>query len=556
MPANEDTSTTDDFALMAQIKPEMRTNRPPAGSQPKTPGTTTDDSSSSSAASPVLSNFTGASTGERKAIEKGDFRSIPCRNVHEKLFRDFFELVLQRAVFQSTSGENRVVEWVDPNDLRSVVDLSLPTEGVSHEELLTLTRNIIKYSVKTGHPHFVNQLFSGLDPYGLLGQWLTDALNPSVYTYEVSPVFSLMEEDVLREMRAIIGWQGGEGLFCPGGSMANGYAINLARHHRYPNLKQSGLSQMPRLVVFTSEDAHYSVKKLAAFLGIGYDNVYLVKVDSRGKMVIADLEAQIARAVEGGAVPLMVSATAGTTVIGAFDPLREIAEVCRKRGLWFHVDAAWGGGALVSRMYRGLLNGVQLADSVTWNPHKLLAAPQQCSTLLLRHEGLLQAAHGCGASYLFQNDKFYDAAFDCGDRHVQCGRRADVVKFWYMWKAKGSRGLEAHVDRVFALSRHFADLIRTRDGWRLLAEPECTNVCFRYVPPSRRHLTGRELDQALHKIAPTIKERMVRAGTMLITYQTLRDMPNFFRLVLQNSGLTEADMKFFVEEIERLAVDI
>lgn len=133
---------------------------------------------------------------------------------------------------QATSGEERVVEWVDPCDLRSVVDLSLTAEGVNHEELLTLTRDIIKYSVKTGHPHFVNQLFSSLDPYGLLGQWLTDALNPSVYTYEVSPVFSLMEEDVLREMRAIIGWHSGEGLFCPGGSMANGYAINLARHHR------------------------------------------------------------------------------------------------------------------------------------------------------------------------------------------------------------------------------------------------------------------------------------------------------------------------------------
>lgn len=145
---------------------------------------------------------------------------------------------------------------------------------------------------------------------------------------------------------------------------------------------------MPRLVVFTSEDAHYSVKKLAAFLGIGYDNVYLAKVDSRGKMIVSDLEAQIARAIKENAVPLMVSATAGTTVMGAFDPLREIGDVCRKYGLWFHVDAAWGGGALISRKHRGLLDGIELADSVTWNPHKLLAAPQQCSTLLLRHEGL------------------------------------------------------------------------------------------------------------------------------------------------------------------------
>lgn len=147
---------------------------------------------------------------------------------------------------------------------------------------------------------------------------------------------------------------------------------------------------MPRLVVFTSEDAHYSVKKLAAFLGFGYDNVYLVKVDDRGKMLVSDLEAQIARAIEEGAVPLMVSSTAGTTVMGAFDPLKEIAEVCRKHRLWFHVDAAWGGGALVSRTYRRLLDGVELADSITWNPHKLLAAPQQCSTLLLRHKGLFR----------------------------------------------------------------------------------------------------------------------------------------------------------------------
>ncbi|RLU20663.1 hypothetical protein DMN91_007276 [Ooceraea biroi] len=547
MPAHEDTFNESTLKRTESGGPSPATGSQRKASQDEHPASTNSSSSL---------KLLGCTNGNQEGIMKGDFRSVPRRDVHEKLFRDFFELVLQQAVFQSTSGKDRVVEWVDPYDLRSVVDLSLPAEGVNHEELLMLTRDIIKYSVKTGHPHFVNQLFSSLDPYGLLGQWLTDALNPSVYTYEVSPVFSLMEEDVLRQMRSIIGWQSGEGLFCPGGSMANGYAINLARHHKYPKLKQCGLSQMPRLVVFTSEDAHYSVKKLAAFLGIGYDNVYLVKVDSRGKMVVADLEAQIARAVMEGAAPFMVSTTAGTTVMGAFDPLREIGEVCRKHGLWFHVDAAWGGGALVSKMYHGLLDGIELADSVTWNPHKLLAAPQQCSTLLLRYEGLLQAAHGCGASYLFQNDKFYDASFDCGDRHVQCGRRADVLKFWYMWKAKGTRGLEAHVDRVFALSRHFADLIRTREGWRLLAEPECTNVCFRYVPPSKRCLSGPELDQALHKIAPMIKERMVRAGTMLITYQPLRDMPNFFRLVLQNSGLTEADMKFFVEEIERLAVDI
>ena len=192
------------------------------------------------------------------------------------------------------------MEWVEPTSLPGKIDLQPSKSGESHESLLRLLAAVIRYSVKTGHPHFVNQLYSSVDPYGLVGQWLTDALNPSVYTYEVSPVFSLMEETILREMRAIVGWpvrtsiscnhlcacnvrdtsfhgefyrsvqEGeGDGIFCPGGSMANGYAINLARHWMFPALKEQGLAAAPRLVVFTSEDAHYSVKKLAAFLGIG-----------------------------------------------------------------------------------------------------------------------------------------------------------------------------------------------------------------------------------------------------------------------------------------------
>lgn len=490
--------------------------------------------------------------------EDCNYRSLPVREVHEKFMRSFIDLLLEEAVFEGTSRKNKVVEWMKPAALQSAIDLKLSDQGSSHEKLFTLARNVIKYSVKTGHPRFINQLYSSVDPYGLLGQWLTDALNPSVYTYEVSPVFSLMEEEILREMRKIVGWKDGkgEGIFCPGGSIANGYAINLARHYRFPQLKELGLSSAGRLIIFTSRDSHYSVKKLSAFLGLGTSNVYEVKTNNRGKMCITNLEAQIKKALDEGAVPLMVSATAGTTVLGAFDPLREIAIICKKYNLWFHVDAAWGGGALMSTKHRYLLDGVELADSVTWNPHKLLAAPQQCSTLLLRHEDLLQAAHSSKASYLFQPDKFYDSSFDSGDKHVQCGRRADVMKFWFMWKAKGTHGLEKHVDRVFELARYFTDYIRHREGFKLMLEPECTNVCFWYVPPSKRHLQDEELLKALEKIGPDVKERMVKKGSMLITYQPLRELPNFFRLVLQNSGLTKADMRFFAEEIERLAIDL
>lgn len=122
--------------------------------------------------------------------------------------------------------------------------------------------------------------------------------------------------------------------------------------------QKKGLHSLPRMVLFTSEDAHYSVKKMASFLGIGSDNVYIVKTDNRGRMDIIHLVENVERALAEGGVPFMVSATAGTTVMGAFDPLEDIADVCEKYGMWFHVDAAWGGGALMSKKHRHLLSGV------------------------------------------------------------------------------------------------------------------------------------------------------------------------------------------------------
>ncbi|KDR09499.1 Cysteine sulfinic acid decarboxylase, partial [Zootermopsis nevadensis] len=488
------------------------------------------------------------------------FASLPDKKQHSKFLKEAVDLMLEEAVFQATNRSNRVVEWRAPEELQKLIDLDLAAEPVSHDKLLQLLKDVIQYSVKTGHPFFVNQLFSSIDPYGLVGQWLGDALNPSVYTYEVSPVFTLMEETVLCEMRHIIGFPHGhgDGIFCPGGSIANGYAISCARYYHMPDVKNKGLHGMPRLVLFTSEDAHYSIKKMASLLGLGSDNVYLVHCNSKGKMDVQHLEQQIQTALEEGAVPFMVSATAGTTVLGAFDPIPEIADLCSKYKLWLHVDAAWGGGALVSKKHRHLLEGIERADSVTWNPHKLLTAPQQCSTFLLRHVGVLSACHSASAQYLFQKDKFYDTKYDTGDKHIQCGRRADVLKFWFMWKAKGTIGLEKHIDTVFDNATYFLKQIRMREGFRLvLQEPECTNVCFWYIPPSLRgHENQPDFNERLHKVAPKIKERMIKEGSMMLTYQPLRDQPNFFRLVLQNSGTDRADMDYIVREFERLSSDL
>lgn len=167
------------------------------------------------------------------------YESLPNNANHEEFIRKSVEILLKDAVFNGTLRENKVLEWCSPEEMMKKIDFNLHNSSSTHEELHELLKDTIKYSVKTGHPYFVNQLFSSLDPYGLVGQWLTDALNPSIYTYEVSPVLILMEEVVLREMRKIVGFEGGrgDGIFCPGGSLANGYAINCARYKMMPEIK-------------------------------------------------------------------------------------------------------------------------------------------------------------------------------------------------------------------------------------------------------------------------------------------------------------------------------
>ncbi|NXT29562.1 CSAD decarboxylase, partial [Syrrhaptes paradoxus] len=383
------------------------------------------------------------------------------------------------------------------------------------------------------------------------------------YTYEIAPVFVLMEELVLAKLRELVGWSSGDGIFCPGGSMSNMFAMNVARFRRFPESRRRGSWALPRLVLFASRE----VRAGGCW-------------PPRGGFGV------------NGAEPFFVCATCGTTVLGAFDPLGSIAAICQRHGLWLHVDAAWGGSALLSAKHRHLLAGIERrvtppppsspkmgsngdppcphagdpppklspsprADSVAWNPHKMLTVGLQCSAFLLRDtsvrppsppwlcptpagrggdrrvpppcQGLLQRCHGAGATYLFQADKFYDVSYDTGDKTPQCGRRVDCLKLWLLWKALGTRGLATRVERAFACTRYLAEEVKRREGFRLVLEV-------------------RLLSPALGGVAPAIKERMMRKGSMMVGYQPHGTKVNFFRQIVTSPAVTKADLDFFLDE--------
>ncbi|UYV81661.1 hypothetical protein LAZ67_20001842 [Cordylochernes scorpioides] len=513
-----------------------------------------------------------------------------------------------------TPGE-KVIDFLHPEQLEERLDLNVSKEGSSREELLEACRTVIRYSLKTCHPMFLSRLYKGVDGYGLGGAWLTEALNTTQTTYEVGPAFTLVEKSVIQQLRTeAVGWDKGDGLFCPGGSLANMFAMALARHRACPEVKSRGMRAFQPLVCYASDQGHYSTKKGASFMGFGTDNVHIIPTDDRGRMIPEELDLAMRQDIEQvsylsyfslvyvttvylqlsttcsekynsiqifynsyvvyiktvaqGKQPLMVCATSGTTVLGAYDPLEPVGRVCRAHGVWLHVDAAWGGSVLLSRRHRGLMAGLaEYADSVAWNLHKMASSPLQCSLLLCRHEtilvvqGLLFKCNANNAEYLFQEDKYYDTQYDTGDESIQCGRKVDAFKLWLGLKAHGMGGMEVLVDKAFETSRYLLKLVQTTEGFRpVLPEFECTNICFWYIPPSLRGLPEDDhFWNKMSKVAPEIKRRLVMEGRMLIDYHpiTSKSMVNCFRVPLHCIPVPSAkDMDFLVAEIARVASDL
>uniref|UniRef100_A0A8C5DJX5 Glutamate decarboxylase 1 n=1 Tax=Gouania willdenowi TaxID=441366 RepID=A0A8C5DJX5_GOUWI len=477
---------------------------------------------------------------------------LPAKNGEEPTMQFLLEVVeiLTNYVKKTFDRSTKVLDFHHPHQLLEGMEgfnLELSEQPESLEQILVDCRDTLKYGVRTGHPRFFNQLSTGLDIVGLAGEWLTSTANTNMFTYEIAPVFVLMEQLTLKKMREIVGWPDGEGdgIFSPGGAISNMYSVMIARYKFFPEVKTKGMTAAPRLILFTSEHSHYSIKKASAALGLGTENLILLKTDERGRVIPADLEAKVIEAKQKGSVPLFVNATAGTTVYGAFDPINEIADICEKYNIWLHVDV------------RKLSSLIKLANSVTWNPHKMMGVPLQCSAILVRERGLLQGCNSMCAGYLFQPDKQYDVTYDTGDKAIQCGRHVDIFKFWLMWKAKGTVGFEQHIDKCLDLSAYLYNKIKNREGYEMVFDGEHTNVCFWYFPPSLRSIpNGEESRERLHKVAPKIKAMMMESGTTMVGYQPQGEKVNFFRMVISNPAATMSDIDFLIEEIERLGQDL
>ena len=455
------------------------------------------------------------------------------------------ELILNKAVAilvkyleSKWYPDTKVVNYQTANVLKEKLDLTLPDDGVALEELIPVVESYLQYSVRTGSTQFFNLLFSGYSIPGILAEMVTSAINTTMHTYEVAPVATLMEIELIKKLNSLVGFNEGEGLMVTGGSNANMIGMLCGRHQVLPEAKFKGLGNH-QLLAFVSEQSHYSYSKAANLLGIGIENLVKVKSDVDGRMIPEALEAAIQQSLSEEKTPFFVGATAGTTVLGSFDPLPPIAEITRKYGLWLHVDGAWGAPVLFSDKHKHLLAGSELVDSFTWDAHKLMGVPLICSAILVKEMGILsKACSGGGTDYLFHDDE--NESYNLGQISLQCGRKVDALKLWLCWKYYGKKGYQKQLDNLFELANYATEYIRNCDNLELITEPKFLNICFRYISQENQ-LENNVLDQ----LNLEIRKRLIHSGTAFVNYANYRGKI-IIRLILANSELQKEDLeKFF-----------
>ncbi|WP_075181747.1 aspartate aminotransferase family protein [Pantoea sp. 1.19] len=398
------------------------------------------------------------------------------------------------AIAQSSEA---VVQWLQQPEmyqgksvaaLRDRIELAFTAGGLGNAAAIErAVEFFLKDSLSVHHPQCVAHLHCPSLVISQAAEVLINATNQSMDSWDQSPSATLMEMKLIAWLRERAGFAAGDaGVFTSGGTQSNLMGLMLARDAFFArqghSVQQDGLTgDLRKLTVFCSEQAHFSVQKNMALLGLGYRSVTQVKCDAVGRMDVADLTAKLAQARDNGDRVLAIVATAGTTDAGAIDPLREIASLAQQHQIWLHVDAAWGGALLLSAQYRHLLDGLDQVDSITLDFHKQFFQTISCGAFLLkdaRHYELMRYQ----AAYL--NSEFDEAQGvpNLVSKSLQTTRRFDALKLWMGLEALGEERYAAIIDHGVNLAQQVAAWIAHQPALELVMTPQLASVLFRYRP--------------------------------------------------------------------------
>lgn len=378
-----------------------------------------------------------------------------------------------------------------------------------------LDQLVLEESVWFHHPDYLAHLNCPVDLNAVLAESVLASVNPSVDTFDQSRVGTLIERRLIEWTAGRIGFPDGDGVFTSGGTQSNLQALFLAREAALDGRTGADRWELQRrLVLFTSPESHFSLAKGALVLGLPDDAVVPVATDAEGRMDPRALEAAVRRARAAGRVPFLVGATAGTTDRGVIDPLERIAEVCAGTGVRLHVDAAYGGGLLVSRRHRQALRGIERADSVTVDFHKTFFQPVSSSAVVLRDRRDFSRG-AWHADYLNPED---GAAPNQVDKSLQTTRRFDALKLWATLRGTGADAIGDALDRLIGTTARVHRGLAGSADLRLLSGTDLTTVLFRWQPAG---VSDAEAD----RLVDLVRDELLESGRLYVARTVLAGRP-------------------------------
>jgi glutamate/tyrosine decarboxylase-like PLP-dependent enzyme len=425
----------------------------------------------------------------------------------------------------------------------------LPEEGMPAEELLALVReHVLPRPFGNSHPRFFAFINATADPLGTIADYLASAMNPNCWGGDHAAIH--VERRVIVWLAEIVGLpHSAEGILTSGGSMANLTALAAARRALAPGVREEGLPAEGRLVVYASDQVHNCVDKAVDLLGFGWKYLRKIPSDDAFRIRTDLLRDAVARDRAAGLRPAIVVGNAGTVNTGSIDPLEELADLCRREGLWFHADGAYGALATVSPRMKPLFAGLERADSVAADPHKWLYVPYEAGAVLVREAGRLPDAFRRPAEYLVHDaESPVIGPVSFNERGPELSRGFKALKVWMGLKRHGRRGYAAAVEHDVDLARFLSEEARRRPDFELLVEPTLSIANFRYRPAGVP-------EERLDALNRRIVNELVRSGAFFLAPTRLKGRTSM-RAAIVNFRTKEDDLTFLLDEAARLGREL
>lgn len=403
-------------------------------------------------------------------------------------------------------------------------------------------RQLLKQSNHLHHPKYIGHQVSAPLPFSSLMAMVSGLLNNGSAVYEMGPVNVIMERKIIQWMAGLIGYnENADGVITSGGTLGNLTALLAARQKMFnSNVWKEGVFKEKNNCIMVSSQSHYSVNRAASIMGLGEESTFMVPVNSEFRMDISEIKKIYNKLrLEGKTVFALVGNGCSTST-GTYDNLGQIADFCKKNNIWFHIDGAHGASILLSEKYRGVMTGVEKADSIVWDAHKMMMMPALITAVIFKDGNSSYEAFSQKASYLFERtsrEEWYNYAH----RTMECTKKMLGLQLYLSLKNFGTKIFTDHVEYTHELSIRFAEIIDNKNDFELATKPQSNIVCFRYI---KDNLDKEQLNQ----LQKNIKKEILRSEKVYIV-QTELNGKLWLRCTVMNSLTKIEDLNDLLDQI-------